>query len=116
MSPKKAASSAIFSRTLRTISPKYIPEINFSKICEGKKNWIDNMNSQFLLGMQQKKLMDLHNLKLKITCSPGFKLSLSIAWSYSVSGRWDDLKLPHSMFITYIAIFQHFDNLLLALK
>jgi hypothetical protein len=34
ISPKKAASSAIFSRTLRTISPKYIPEIIFSKICK----------------------------------------------------------------------------------
>jgi hypothetical protein len=41
MSPKKAASSAIFSRTLRTISPKYIPEINFSKICEEKKKNIE---------------------------------------------------------------------------
>lgn len=34
VSPKKAASSAILQRTLRNISPKYIPEINFSKICK----------------------------------------------------------------------------------
>lgn len=31
-SPKKAASSAICNRALRTISPKYIPEISFSNI------------------------------------------------------------------------------------
>ena len=33
VSPKKQASSAILHSTLRTISPKYIPEIIFSKIC-----------------------------------------------------------------------------------
>jgi len=32
VSPKKSASSAIFSKALLTISPKYMPEINFSKI------------------------------------------------------------------------------------
>lgn len=37
-SPKKSASSAIFSKTLLTISPKYIPEINFSKICKQYHN------------------------------------------------------------------------------
>ena len=31
-SPKKEASSAILHRTMRTISPKYIPEIIFSNI------------------------------------------------------------------------------------
>lgn len=34
ISPKKEASSAILSKTLRTISPKYMPEIIFSKICQ----------------------------------------------------------------------------------
>ena len=34
VSPKKAASSAIFNKALLTISPKYIPEIDFSKICK----------------------------------------------------------------------------------
>lgn len=33
VSPKNAASSPILNRTLRKISPKYIPEIIFSKIC-----------------------------------------------------------------------------------
>lgn len=33
VAPKKAASSAILSRTLRKISPKYMPETSFSKIC-----------------------------------------------------------------------------------
>lgn len=33
VSPKNAASSAILYNTLRTISPKYIPDIIFSKIC-----------------------------------------------------------------------------------
>lgn len=32
VSPKREASSAILQRTLRTISPKYIPDISFSKI------------------------------------------------------------------------------------
>lgn len=32
-SPKKKASSAILSKTLRKISPKYMPEVNFSNIC-----------------------------------------------------------------------------------
>lgn len=32
VSPKKAASSANFKRTRRSTSPKYIPEISFSKI------------------------------------------------------------------------------------
>lgn len=35
-SPKKEASSAILSRTLRKISPKYIPEVNFSNIWKNK--------------------------------------------------------------------------------
>jgi len=34
VSPKKSASSAIFNKALLIISPKYMPEINFSKICE----------------------------------------------------------------------------------
>lgn len=34
VSPKNSASSAIFNKALRTISPKYMPESNFSKICE----------------------------------------------------------------------------------
>lgn len=38
VSPKKSASSAIFNKTLLIISPKYMPEINFSKICEQQWN------------------------------------------------------------------------------
>lgn len=38
VSPKKDAFSAIVHKTIRTISPRYIPEINFSKICSSKKN------------------------------------------------------------------------------
>lgn len=34
--PKNEASSANLQRTLRTISPKYIPDIIFSKICENQ--------------------------------------------------------------------------------
>lgn len=34
VSPKRSASSAIRHKTLRTMSPKYIPEIIFSKICD----------------------------------------------------------------------------------
>lgn len=34
VSPKKLASSAILHKTLRTISPKYMPEMIFSKICK----------------------------------------------------------------------------------
>lgn len=42
------------------------------------------------------------NRNNKATCSPGFKLSTSIRWSYSVKGRCDERKLPHSMLITYM--------------
>jgi hypothetical protein len=38
---------------------------------------------------------------LRNTCSLGFRLSASNVWSKSVSGRWEDIKLPHSMFITW---------------
>ena len=34
VSPKKSTSSAIFNKTLLTMSPKYIPETIFSKICK----------------------------------------------------------------------------------
>ena len=34
VSPKNSASSAILHKTLRTMSPRYIPEIIFSKICQ----------------------------------------------------------------------------------
>lgn len=37
VSPKKAASSAIFRRTLRKISPKYIPDMIFSRIWKKRK-------------------------------------------------------------------------------
>jgi len=43
VSPKKSASSAIFNKTLLTMSPKYIPEIIFSKIC--KKDWKSIINA-----------------------------------------------------------------------
>lgn len=35
-SPKKETSTAILSKTLRKISPKYIPEVNFSNIWKNK--------------------------------------------------------------------------------
>ena len=44
VSPKREASSAILQRTLRTISPKYIPDISFSKIWKNQlkdvKIWV----------------------------------------------------------------------------
>jgi len=43
VSPKKSASSAIFNKTLLTMSPKYIPEIIFSKIC--KQDWKGIINA-----------------------------------------------------------------------
>lgn len=54
VSPKRSASSAIRHKTLRTMSPKYIPEIIFSKIC-------DNRNA--LIHPKSNYKMELGNLK-----------------------------------------------------
>lgn len=104
-SPNKAASLAIFNKILRAISPKYIPEINFSYIFK------DKIQMRYDLHMERLKestLTIFHNYHTPIspmrTCSPGFKLSQSKAMSYSVVGRCADLKFPHSMFITYMYI------------
>lgn len=56
MSPNKSASSAIRHKTLRTMSPKYIPEMIFSKIC-------DSENFHILNHPKSNNKIELGNLK-----------------------------------------------------
>lgn len=82
-----------------------MPEIIFSNICQlcvNNKYYIYTYTHTYtykdIIYIYQ--VGGSNNVKT-ITCSLGFKLSTSNALSYSVKGRCDDLKLPHSMFMTY---------------
>ncbi len=101
LGPNKAASCAIFNRILRTTSPRYIPDIIFSKPCQPSALY-------FSLQCWQPKVETALQWRYRChsTCSPGFIVSLSRASSVCVRGKWDDQKLPHSIFITCHSIIQ----------
>lgn len=58
-SPKKEASSANLSRTLRKISAKYIPEINFSNIWKRKVKFMNQMTHVLTMEHKIATLVDI---------------------------------------------------------
>lgn len=119
-SPNKAASWAILSNTLRTISPRYIPEIVFSNICLtrtlnitcqvcGRLENSKYKNNSYKTNVEDESIrqgVHIYSQKdtvhwftnLSVTCSPGFMLAASISLSNSLKGRPFE-NAPHSVLI-----------------
>lgn len=78
LSPNKADSTAIFNKTLLTISPKNVPEISFSKIWNKE---ILVWNSKNIYKIPNRYLIKIHEFLYPISRIRAFSIQTSIKLS-----------------------------------